>query len=304
MDAGPSHRRSIQGTFLPPPPPVSLPPVSTSFQGSSYHGSSPSTVGMPSASQSAGPHSAASTMHMNPAMPYSGHMSMSQQVGAYSHYPIQQSPATMSALPASRSGGPHGYSPRIAGGYPTASPTMNPLSPVSPSTHVGGYPGPSSTSTSASSFPPSVPPPHSRVDLPSTADHRKRRTASDSGGSWEDRKDDDQPWGMPQEQYKALNPRDKKQVRNRIGARRFRAKRKGECYCIVWVLSDRGLTLLDYVNQLETSKKEAEARIMHLESLVESTWRENNDLRARLNMPPAPPPDTSSTLGLVVGSGE
>jgi hypothetical protein len=40
--------------------------------------------------------------------------------------------------------------------------------------------------------------------------------------------DEDQPWGMPQDQYKALNPRDKKQVRNRIGARRFRAKRKGK----------------------------------------------------------------------------
>jgi hypothetical protein len=26
---------------------------------------------------------------------------------------------------------------------------------------------------------------------------------------------DDQPWGMPQDEYKALNPRDKKQVRNR-----------------------------------------------------------------------------------------
>ena len=39
---------------------------------------------------------------------------------------------------------------------------------------------------------------------------------------------EEQPWGMPQDQYKALNPRDKKQVRNRIGARRFRAKRKGK----------------------------------------------------------------------------
>lgn len=39
---------------------------------------------------------------------------------------------------------------------------------------------------------------------------------------------EDQPWGMPQEEYKALNSRDKKQVRNRIGARRFRAKRKSE----------------------------------------------------------------------------
>lgn len=26
---------------------------------------------------------------------------------------------------------------------------------------------------------------------------------------------DPQPWGMPQEEYKKLNPKDKKQVRNR-----------------------------------------------------------------------------------------
>lgn len=30
---------------------------------------------------------------------------------------------------------------------------------------------------------------------------------------------DNQPWGMPQEEYKALNPRDKKQVRNRLVSR-------------------------------------------------------------------------------------
>lgn len=41
---------------------------------------------------------------------------------------------------------------------------------------------------------------------------------------------------MPQDEYRALNPRDKKQVRNRIGARRFRAKRKGECLVCVWTL--------------------------------------------------------------------
>jgi hypothetical protein len=70
-------------------------------------------------------------------------------------------------------------------------------------------------------------------------DNNKRRSGSDDGGgsgeSWDegDMKDGkglggEQPWGMPQDEYKALNPRDKKQVRNRIGARRFRAKRKGE----------------------------------------------------------------------------
>lgn len=80
-----------------------------------------------------------------------------------------------------------------------------------------------------------------------TSEFKKRRTNSGSTTSWEgyalsrpgvssggtDKRDDeDQPWGMPQEQYKALNPLDKKQVRNRIGARRFRAKRKGECAAV------------------------------------------------------------------------
>jgi hypothetical protein len=82
-------------------------------------------------------------------------------------------------------------------------------------------------------------PAHAKMENPLD---KKRRTNS-AGSSWEgsgalsaattattDPKDKDeiQPWGMPQDQYKALNPRDKKQVRNRIGARRFRAKRKGE----------------------------------------------------------------------------
>lgn len=66
----------------------------------------------------------------------------------------------------------------------------------------------------------------------------KRRSGSEEGGSnesWDESEMRDgkgnggeQPWGMPQDEYKALNPRDKKQVRNRIGARRFRAKRKGK----------------------------------------------------------------------------
>lgn len=117
------------------------------------------------------------------------------------------------------------------------SPAMNTFSPVSPSM---AYPQPPSTAGSASSFPPSMP--QSRFEP--TSEFKKRRTNSGSTTSWEGyalsrpgvssggtdkRDDDDQPWGMPQEQYKALNPRDKKQVRNRIGARRFRAKRKGEC---------------------------------------------------------------------------
>lgn len=55
---------------------------------------------------------------------------------------------------------------------------------------------------------------------------KRRSSASQSNESWDegdskyghlgDKEDgDEQPWGMPQDEYKALNPRDKKQVRNR-----------------------------------------------------------------------------------------
>lgn len=232
-----SHRRSLeQGSFLPPPPPpqpgqpsgsnLTLPPVSATYSGGpgGYHGSSPSTA--PMSSTSSAPTSAGLSQHLPPSMVYSNHgMSVSSQPMSAYHYPLQSSPASMSAFPPSTAR-PHGYSPRMSGGYPSASPGMTTLSPLSPSTHMQ-YQPPSSSGTS-SSFP-SVPPSHSKMDM---SDLRKqaRRTHSASGSSsWDDRKegDDDQPWGMPQEQYKALNPKDKKQVRNRIGARRFRAKRKG-----------------------------------------------------------------------------
>lgn len=296
-----------QGVFLPPPPPQQgqsglLPPVSASY-GSSYHGSSPSGVGLGSQG-GAGSGNSSAPMHMTPpSMGYSSHVPMSSQLGPY-HYPVQSSPATMSALPPGRQTQPHGYSPRIAGGYPTASPGMSTLSPLSPSNHMAYQV--SSGSTSASSFPPSVPPPHSKVELPSMQESKKRRTNSGSTTSWDDmghKDDEEQPWGMPQDQYKALNPRDKKQVRNRIGARRFRAKRKGECF---FVLSGSCVLTLfsDYVSALEYSKKEADAKIVQLEGQLESSRREINDLRARLNMAPLPPPPVDGSLGLVVGSGE
>jgi hypothetical protein len=111
---------------------------------------------------------------------------------------------------------------------------------------------------------------------------------------------------MPQDQYKALNPRDKKQVRNRIGARRFRAKRKGEfkrLRVVVVVLPK--LTSSDYVSQLESGKKDGESRIAALEAQVETWWREINELRSRLNMPPLPLPEVmkKGSLGLVVNNG-
>jgi len=39
-------------------------------------------------------------------------------------------------------------------------------------------------------------------------------------------------WGMKVEDYRALSARERKRVRNRISARTFRAKRKGECSCM------------------------------------------------------------------------
>lgn len=216
---------------------MTLPPVSSAYgagPSSSHYNSSPTNM----SSATAGPSSfgGPQQMHMNPGLGYGNHIPMSQPVSAH-HYPMPPSSAPMSMSQAS-GGRPHGYSPRIPGGYPSMSPAMGTFSPVSPSM---AYPQPPSTAGSTSSFPPSFPP--SRLETAS--EFKKRRTNSGSTSSWDgyalsrpgvsssstDKKDDDeQPWGMPQEQYKALNPRDKKQVRNRIGARRFRAKRKGECF--------------------------------------------------------------------------
>lgn len=92
---------------------------------------------------------------------------------------------------------------------------------------------------------------------------------------------DPQPWGMPQEEYKKLNPKDKKQVRNRIGARRFRAKRK------------------DYVNQLEAGIRLRDDEITNLQSRLESQRNEINELRLQLKLPLLPRSELSG-LGLTM----
>jgi hypothetical protein len=38
--------------------------------------------------------------------------------------------------------------------------------------------------------------------------------------------DNDCPWGMPREEYNRLSSKEKKAVRNKIGAGKFRAKKK------------------------------------------------------------------------------
>ena len=217
QNASPSTQTS-QGNSL------HLPPLSSSpYYQSAYH--SPQTQHAPG--------SAPAGMHHS--LPYNN--------GMYSHgqhqyaYPMT-SPASMPPnLPGSRQPPPHSHSesPRVAGQY--TSPTNRNGSPSSPQQWLMPPPpmAQSAGSNSSSSFPSATRTPAGlpKHDLPKA----KRRSGStgQSAGSWDEDDanlgpldDEDQPWGMPQDQYKALNPRDKKQVRNRIGARRFRAKRKGQ----------------------------------------------------------------------------
>ena len=143
-------------------------------------------------------------------------------------------------VPASGPRGPHNYSesPRLGPGplsY-SSSPGMHHLSPTSPTTQMmpPGLFSHSTNSSSASSLFPNA------LRTPGGSKRKVERPGSVSpdAESWDEsdksgkpvigEETDEQPWGMPQDQYKSLNPRDKKQVRNRIGARRFRAKRKGQ----------------------------------------------------------------------------
>ncbi|WWD19350.1 hypothetical protein CI109_103809 [Kwoniella shandongensis] len=297
-----SHRRAVThgpngGTFISPPPPpphttshngnnsTNLPPFSQTFY-SAYH------PGAANHSSSSLP--ASNTNHAIPhGIGYAGHMPMSAPAPNY-QYP-STSPISLTEQLGSnhRAPPPHSYSesPRIPG-Y-SSSPGLRHLSPMSPTTHLGGHGmNPSSASTSSSSFP-SVS--RTPANLP-RGPKRRSTSASQSNESWDgddrylpgsgdlDHRDGDelQPWGMPQDEYKALNPRDKKQVRNRIGARRFRAKRK------------------DYVQTLEGSLRSREDEINGLRSQLDAQRKEINDLRQRLGLPPIPQPDAG--LGLVVNA--
>lgn len=243
------HRRPNQ--YLPPPPPphstspnhMNLPPFQQTFYPSSYH-SPPGPHGSNGASNQG---SGGGMHHINggggpphPGGSYSNHNMMPPPGNPPYGYPVVSPAMSAPPLPGSgmqRQAPPHSYSesPRMAGGY-SSSPGFHHLSPISPTNHLipQGIHA-SSGSTSSSSYQSASA--RGGVNVLLRDDNKQqRRSASDEGQSnesWDDDKDEKglpggQPWGMPQDQYKALNPRDKKQVRNRIGARRFRAKRKGK----------------------------------------------------------------------------
>ncbi|WVF67656.1 hypothetical protein IAT40_002415 [Kwoniella sp. CBS 6097] len=294
-----NHRRSNtlphSSTFLPPPPPVNhnnnnssgnnmnLPPFNQTFY-SPY----------PSSSNN---HSQSSS-NLAHNVGYSPHISMSAPSSNNYHYPLTSPLGLAESVGSSghRAPPPHSYneSPRIPG-Y-SSSPGLHHFSPTSPTTNLIHGMNPSSASTSSSSFPSLARTP---ANLPKGL-KRRSTSASHSNGSWDDgdryiptstemdtkELGDEQPWGMPQEQYKALNPRDKKQVRNRIGARRFRAKRK------------------DYVSSLEANLRSREDDVSALQAQVEQQRNEINELRQRLGMPRIPDPDPIAAvgLGLVVGA--
>ncbi|WVQ68560.1 uncharacterized protein L199_006769 [Kwoniella botswanensis] len=315
----PTHRRSAtlphNPTFLPPPVPiphpihnsanggnVSLPPLPQTFYGSYPTGSSSNN---PNQSQGGSQSTPANIHTLGHNVGYSVSNSSS---GGY-HYPLT-SPIGLTDSFGSGNGPNrippvHSYSesPRIPG-YPSSSPGgpglhhQHHLSPTSPTSHLLHGMNPSSASTSSSSFPSIQRTP---ANLPSSRGNHKRRStsASHSTESWDEIErnfvptstevetrelGDEQPWGMPQSEYKALNPRDKKQVRNRIGARRFRAKRK------------------DYVNNLETTLRMKDDEITTLRIRCESQQSEINNLRNKLGLPtieyPTPQPQNNDTSGL------
>jgi hypothetical protein len=91
--------------------------------------------------------------------------------------------------------------------------------------------------------------------------------------------------------------------RLRIGARRFRAKRKGGQPSRSEISELHKLTALpDYLNNLENSLRAREEECTALRKQVEAQRDEIDDLRHRLSLPLLPPPDTA--LGLVVPNSE
>ncbi|WVW85304.1 hypothetical protein I302_107342 [Kwoniella bestiolae CBS 10118] len=315
------HRRAAtlphNPTFLPPPVPiphpahnsanggnVNLPPLPQTIYGNYPTGSSSASVN----GNTSGSQSTPANMHnmgYSVSNPSSGgfHYPLTSPIGLTDSFSPGQGPGGQGRIPPVHS---YSESPRIPV-YSSSSPGTHSLnhhhlSPTSPTHHLLHGMNPSSASTSSSSFPSIQRTP---ANLPTRGSTHKRRStsASHSTESWDEIDNnfmptsteaetrelmDDQPWGMPQAEYKALNPRDKKQVRNRIGARRFRAKRK------------------DYVQNLEHALRTKDDEISALKMRSDSQQREINNLRSKLGLPtidypPAVTPNNdTSGLGLVM----
>jgi hypothetical protein len=106
-------------------------------------------------------------------------------------------------------------------------------------------------------------------------------------------------WDVPDEVYARMNSEEKKQVRNRCGARAFRAKRKGTPFSIS----------LHYVADTDKTAEDASraAGTEHLKQQVMILHHQLNAARARLgeppvDLPPLVPPEgfeaSSDCLGL------
>ncbi|OWZ29661.1 hypothetical protein C343_04692 [Cryptococcus neoformans C23] len=290
--------------FLPPPPPHghqltesggdSLPSFSHSLY-SPYHGPGGN---LPSSN----PHGMAHSM------PSYSHISALSGTGSGFQYTNHSPMGLNEPLTShSRSQITHSYHdpPRLPG-Y-SSSPNLHQLSPVSPTAHLLPSMQPPSASPSSSSFPSSIP--RTPATLPKGV-KRHSLGSEQSFDSWDDEQEmssgkvtgdrkhekDSQPWGMPQEEYKKLNPKDKKQVRNRIGARRFRAKRKGKLGFRPEALINN---VVDYVNQLEAGIRLRDDEITNLQSQLESQRNEINELRLQLKLPLLPRGELSG-LGLTM----
>lgn len=165
-------------------------------------------------------------MHGMPyTMDHSGHDPMSAPPQPY-RYPITYSVDMSATWPSGNICVPptHFYSesPRPAGGY-SPLPGVRHLVPTSPETHpiLLGIPPLTVTNLSSSYFSASKPSAllfkdkRRSTSANPTENWNVQLVNSTTGGARCETETDENRWGMPQGEYMALNPRDKKQVRNR-----------------------------------------------------------------------------------------
>jgi hypothetical protein len=123
----------------------------------------------------------------------------------------------------------------------------------------------------------------------------KRRAASlDSNDSGDDHHFDGEPdiaegverdgmiWGMKVEDYRALSARERKRVRNRISARTFRAKRKGELCPTILSLSVP-LLMAEHLSSLELDLEHKDTQIKAANSEAARLRKQVAELKARLS---------------------
>jgi bZIP-type transcription factor MBZ1 len=122
----------------------------------------------------------------------------------------------------------------------------------------------------------------SRKGIVQSGGIQKKATISAVVRDKDDPRDDGDDWRPSPEEYKKMSSKEKRQLRNKISARNFRVRRKGEIITAFLVISVAKKPPLEYITTLEGDIAERDRLIDHIRTELGSSQSENVALRQEI----------------------